>query len=160
MSASTQEQGKVNHTAIDLSRSYETTLPEIIIMPGSTTFGESLTGAMTQAETVNTASDLPQLAIDSLYPSLAAVNTTNTLALSSIAGQSASLRDATEIASAEDGQSLVSNNVQHTMNGGARSITIDRVCDQIVINVENTDGQGADEIRSQILEVLNEIVEG
>lgn len=160
VSASTQEQGKVNHTAIDLSRSYETTLPEIIIMPGSTTFGESLTGAMTQAETVNTASDLPQLAIDSLYPSLAAANTTNTLALSSIAGQSASLRDATEIASAEDGQSLVSNNVQHTMNGGARSITIDRVCDQIVINVENTDGQGADEIRSQILEVLNEIVEG
>ena len=43
---------------------------------------------------------------------------------------------------------------------GHNTVSVDRVCDQIIINVENTDGKGAEEIRSRILEVLNEIVEG
>jgi len=53
-----------------------------------------------------------------------------------------------------------SSSMQQSVSTSGRSITVDRVCEQIVINVQNTDGQGVDEIRSRILEVLNEIVEG
>ena len=69
--------------------------------------------------------------------------------------------NATDIASSDNSQSQTFNSsVQESSSNGSRNVTIDRVCDQIVINVENTDGQGAEEIRSRILEVLNEIVEG
>ena len=72
-----------------------------------------------------------------------------------------SLTDATDIANSDNSQSQTFNSsVQESSSNGSRNVTIDRVCDQIVINVENTDGQGAEEIRSRILEVLNEIVEG
>ena len=79
----------------------------------------------------------------------------------SMPSMSESLSDATDIASTDNSQSQTFNgNVQQSNGGNQRNVTIDRVCDQIVINVENTDGQGADEIRNRILEVLNEIVEG
>lgn len=72
-----------------------------------------------------------------------------------------SLTDATDIANSDNSQSQTFNSsVRESSSNGSRNVTIDRVCDQIVINVENTDGQGAEEIRSRILEVLNEIVEG
>lgn len=41
----------------------------------------------------------------------------------------------------------------------ARTIQIDRVCDQIVIHVQNTDGKGVDTIRQEIIKVFNEIYE-
>ena len=79
----------------------------------------------------------------------------------SMPSMSESLSDATDITSTDNSQSQTFNSdVQQNTGGSQRNVTIDRVCDQIVINVENTDGQGADEIRSRILEVLNEIVEG
>ena len=79
----------------------------------------------------------------------------------SMPSMSESLSDATDIASTDNSQSQTFNSsVQESSSNGSRNVTIDRVCDQIVINVENTDGQGAEEIRSRILEVLNEIVEG
>lgn len=43
--------------------------------------------------------------------------------------------------------------------GNGHSVYIDRVCDQIVINVANTDGAGAETIRYEIMKVLNEICE-
>ncbi|GEM_PF-5585422 len=43
------------------------------------------------------------------------------------------------------------------MNPSGRQIYIDRVCDQIVIHVANTDGQGTETIRYEIMKVLNEI---
>lgn len=43
--------------------------------------------------------------------------------------------------------------------GGGRTIRIDRVCDQIVIHVQNTDGKGTDTIRQEIIKVFNEIYE-
>ncbi|MCC8186543.1 MAG: hypothetical protein LIP08_03250 [Bacteroides sp.] len=46
-----------------------------------------------------------------------------------------------------------------TATGTGRSVYIDRVCDQIVINVTNTDGAGAETIRYEIMKVLNEICE-
>ena len=79
----------------------------------------------------------------------------------SMPSMSESLSDATDIANTDNSQSQTLNSsVQESSGNGSRNVTIDRVCDQIVINVENTDGQGAEEIRSHILEVLNEIVEG
>lgn len=44
-------------------------------------------------------------------------------------------------------------------DGGGRTIQIDRVCDQIVIHVQNTDGKGTDTIRQEIIKVFNEIYE-
>lgn len=38
-------------------------------------------------------------------------------------------------------------------------VTVDRFCDQIVINVQNTDGKGVEEIRQTIINVLKEITE-
>ena len=40
-----------------------------------------------------------------------------------------------------------------------RTIRIDRVCDQITIHVQNTDGKGIDTIRQEIINVFNEIYE-
>lgn len=40
-----------------------------------------------------------------------------------------------------------------------RIIRIDRMCDQIVINVQNTDGKGADAIRREVIKVFEEIYE-
>ena len=74
---------------------------------------------------------------------------------------SESLSDATDISSTDSNQGdTLSNSVLQSSNSSSRNVTVDRVCDQIVINVQNTDGQGTEEIRSRILEVLNEIVEG
>ncbi|KAA6327233.1 hypothetical protein EZS27_023758, partial [termite gut metagenome] len=41
-----------------------------------------------------------------------------------------------------------------------KTVYVDRVCDNIVIHVENTDGKGSDTIRAEIMNVLNEILEG
>ena len=43
--------------------------------------------------------------------------------------------------------------------GGGKTFQIDRVCDQIVIHVQNTDGKGADTIRQEVIKVFNEIYE-
>lgn len=40
-----------------------------------------------------------------------------------------------------------------------RSVQIDRVCDQIIIHVANTDGKGVDTIRQEVIKVFNEIYE-
>lgn len=38
-----------------------------------------------------------------------------------------------------------------------RIVRIDRMCDQIVINIQNTDGKGTDTIRQEVIKVFNEI---
>lgn len=40
-----------------------------------------------------------------------------------------------------------------------RIVRIDRMCDQIVINIQNTDGKGTDTIRQEVIKVFNEIYE-
>ena len=40
-----------------------------------------------------------------------------------------------------------------------RVVRIDRMCDQIVINIQNTDGKGQDTIRQAVIKVFNEIYE-
>ncbi|KAA6348040.1 hypothetical protein EZS27_004492 [termite gut metagenome] len=41
-----------------------------------------------------------------------------------------------------------------------KTVYVDKVCESIVIHVENTDGKGIDTIREEITNVLNEILEG
>jgi hypothetical protein len=41
-----------------------------------------------------------------------------------------------------------------------KTIHVDKVCDSIVIHVQNTDNKGIDTIREEIMRALNEIVEG
>lgn len=40
-----------------------------------------------------------------------------------------------------------------------KTIHIDRMCDQIVIHIQNTDGKGTDTIRKEVIKVFNEIYE-
>lgn len=40
-----------------------------------------------------------------------------------------------------------------------RGIYVDKVCEQVVINVQNTDGKGVETIRAEIMRVLNELYE-
>ena len=44
-------------------------------------------------------------------------------------------------------------------SSGGKTIQIDRMCEQIVIHVQNTDGKGADTIRQEVIKVFNEIYE-
>ena len=41
----------------------------------------------------------------------------------------------------------------------SKTIHIDRMCDQIVIHIQNTDGKGTDTIRQEVIKVFNEIYE-
>lgn len=43
--------------------------------------------------------------------------------------------------------------------GESRIVRIDRMCDRIVINIQNTDGKGQETIRREIIKVLGEIYE-
>lgn len=53
------------------------------------------------------------------------------------------------------GESYLGN----TQGGDGKTVYVDRICEQIVIHVANTDHRGTEEIRSAIYEVLNEIAE-
>lgn len=55
----------------------------------------------------------------------------------------------------EQSDSFVSSSVKSE----GRVVRIDRMCDQIVINIQNTDGKGQEEIRKQVIKVFNEIYE-
>ena len=48
---------------------------------------------------------------------------------------------------------------KETVRDTGKTIQIDRVCDQIVIHVENTDRKGESEIRNAVIKVFNEIYE-
>lgn len=48
---------------------------------------------------------------------------------------------------------------KETVRDAGKTIQIDRVCDQIVIHVENTDKKGESEIRNAVIKVFNEIYE-
>ena len=141
--------------------------------------GGTILEATAQSETLNAAGDIlaqssemrsavQNLAGGDTMRSLHATSDTLSQTMSgyadnslSMPSMSESLSDATDIASTDNSQiQTINSSVQQGSSSGGRNVTIDRVCDQIVINVENTDGQGAEEIRSRILEVLNEIVEG
>ena len=79
----------------------------------------------------------------------------------SMPSMSESLSAATDISSTDSSKGdTLSDSVLQGSYSSSRNVTVDRVCDQIVINVQNTDGLGTEEIRSRILDVLNEIVEG
>ena len=47
-----------------------------------------------------------------------------------------------------------------TYNDSGRSIQVGKVCDEVVIHVANTSGKDADTIRSEIMNILNELGEG
>ncbi|MFI3322088.1 MAG: phage tail tape measure protein [Rikenellaceae bacterium] len=45
-------------------------------------------------------------------------------------------------------------------NDNGKRITVNKVCDQIVIHVQNTDGKGAETIKEEIMNILNELSDG
>lgn len=47
-----------------------------------------------------------------------------------------------------------------TYNDGGRTVRVDKVCDEVVIHVANTDQKGADTIRQEIMNILDQIGEG
>ena len=46
-----------------------------------------------------------------------------------------------------------------TYNDGGRTIQVGKVCDEVVIHIDNTDRKGADTIRREIMDILNELAE-
>lgn len=63
--------------------------------------------------------------------------------------------DLTETASPMGQSSLLSPD-NETPEG--RTILIDRICDNIIINVANTDEKGTDEIKGQLMKLLNDMI--
>lgn len=47
-----------------------------------------------------------------------------------------------------------------TYNDSGRTVQIDKVCDEVVIHIANTDQKGADTIRQEIMNILDQIGEG
>lgn len=42
-------------------------------------------------------------------------------------------------------------------NDSGKRITVDKVCDQIVIHIQNTDQKGTETIKEEIMKILNEL---
>lgn len=76
------------------------------------------------------------------------------LAMASVA-PSAATDMSRETTGMEQGVSSVSPDRKNE----GRTIRIDRMCDQIVINIQNTDGKGMDAIRREVIKVFEEIYE-
>ena len=76
------------------------------------------------------------------------------LAMASVA-PSAATDMSRETTGMEQGVSSVSPDRKNE----GRTICIDRMCDQIVINIQNTDGKGMDAIRREVIKVFEEIYE-
>ncbi|KAA6336278.1 hypothetical protein EZS27_015565 [termite gut metagenome] len=55
--------------------------------------------------------------------------------------------------------SFVSENTTTTVKEG-KTVHVDRICDNITIHIENTDGKGSETIRAEFMSLLNQVVEG
>ncbi|KAA6324690.1 hypothetical protein EZS27_026008 [termite gut metagenome] len=54
--------------------------------------------------------------------------------------------------------SFVSENTTTVKEG--KTVHVDKVCDSVVIHVQNTDGKGIETIRAELMRLLNEVAEG
>ena len=55
---------------------------------------------------------------------------------------------------------FVSESTTSTVKETGKTIHVEKVCDSVVIHVQNTDNKGSETIRAEILRVLNELAEG
>lgn len=55
---------------------------------------------------------------------------------------------------------FVSESTTNTVKETGKTIHVEKVCDSVVIHVQNTDNKGSETIRAEILRVLNELAEG
>lgn len=76
-----------------------------------------------------------------------------------LAMASASPSAATDMNRETTGMEQGVSSVSPDRKNEGRTIRIDRMCDQIVINIQNTDGKGADTIRREVIKVFEEIYE-
>ena len=56
--------------------------------------------------------------------------------------------------------SFVSERTTNTVKETGKTVHVEKVCDSVVIHVQNTDNKGSETIRAEILRVLNELAEG
>ena len=56
--------------------------------------------------------------------------------------------------------SFVSESTTNTVRETGKTVHVEKVCDSVVIHVQNTDNKGSETIRAEILRVLNELAEG
>ena len=56
--------------------------------------------------------------------------------------------------------SFVSESTTNTVKETGKTVHVEKVCDSVVIHVQNTDNKGSETIRAEILRVLNELAEG
>lgn len=76
-----------------------------------------------------------------------------------LAMASAAPSAATDMSRETTGMEQGVSSVSPDRKNEGRIIRIDRMCDQIVINVQNTDGKGTDTIRREVIKVFEEIYE-
>ena len=74
-------------------------------------------------------------------------------------GLAAASPAATQAAALPSGEETTAVDTRDYDEGRPR-ITADKFCDQIVINIASADGQGLDEIREKIMDVLMEVTDG
>ena len=74
-------------------------------------------------------------------------------------GLAAASPAATQAAALPGGEEATAVDTRDYDEGRPR-ITADKFCDQIVINIASADGQGLDEIREKIMDVLMEVTDG
>ena len=55
---------------------------------------------------------------------------------------------------------FVSESTTNTVKETGKTVHVEKVCDSVVIHVQNTDNKGSETIRAEILRVLNELAEG
>lgn len=56
--------------------------------------------------------------------------------------------------------SFVSESMTNTVKETGKTVHVEKVCDSVVIHVQNTDNKGCETIRAEMLRVLNELAEG
>ena len=114
--------------------------------PIASAFPVGQTGAnMIQERGADYMNRIPQIKNDILIPEMA-VPDTNVYNIGN--DKNESVNERTSVFSEKE-----------TVRDAGKTIQIDRVCDQIVIHVENTDKKGESEIRNAVIKVFNEIYE-
>ena len=70
------------------------------------------------------------------------------------------MSDAYDISNVTETSNTFMNERNRTVNDNGRKVHVAKVCDEIVIHVQNTDHKGADTIRTEIMRILDELAEG
>ena len=70
------------------------------------------------------------------------------------------MSDAYDISNVTETSNTFMNERNQTVNDNGRKVHVAKVCDEIVIHVQNTDHKGADTIRTEIMRILDELAEG